>query len=57
MAAVVAILEEGIIAHVGVVGDDGAPVVIPMGYAVDGTSILVHGSAASRLTAGVGTIG
>lgn len=55
-AAVIAILEEGIIAHVGVVGDDGAPVVIPMGYAVDGTSILVHGSAASRLMRAYSTV-
>lgn len=43
------ILEAGIVAHVGLIGADGAPVVLPMAYAVDGEHLLVHGSAASRL--------
>ena len=42
------ILDEGLVAHVGFV-HDGAPFVIPMGYARDGDRILLHGSAASRL--------
>lgn len=43
------ILDEGLIGHVGIVGDDGEPVVIPMGYARDGDAVLLHGSVASRL--------
>lgn len=43
------ILEAGVVAHVGLIGADGAPVVLPMAYAVDGEHLLVHGSAASRL--------
>ncbi len=42
------ILDEGLVAHVGFVMD-GAPFVIPMGYARDGERILLHGSAKSRL--------
>ena len=47
-AVIHAILDEGIVAHVGFV-HDGAPFVIPMGYARDGERLLLHGSAASRL--------
>jgi uncharacterized protein len=43
-----AILDEGLVAHVGLATDDG-PVVIPMVYARDGERVLVHGSPASRL--------
>ena len=43
-----AILDEGIVAHVGFV-HEGAPFVIPMGYARDGDRLLLHGSSASRL--------
>jgi hypothetical protein len=43
-----AILDEGIVAHVGLAGADG-PVVIPMLYARDGDRLLLHGSPASRL--------
>jgi nitroimidazol reductase NimA-like FMN-containing flavoprotein (pyridoxamine 5'-phosphate oxidase superfamily) len=43
-----AILDEGLIAHVGLTGDRG-PVVIPMLYARDGDRLLLHGSPASRL--------
>jgi uncharacterized protein len=43
-----AILDEGIVAHVGLTGEHG-PVVIPMLYARDGDRLLLHGSPASRL--------
>lgn len=42
------VLDQGILAHIGLVTEDG-PVVIPMGYARRGDSILLHGSAKSRL--------
>lgn len=42
------ILDEGLVAHVGFV-HEGAPFVIPMGYARDGDRLLLHGSAGSRL--------
>lgn len=43
-----AILDEGLVAQVGFV-HEGAPFVIPMGYARDGDRLLLHGSAGSRL--------
>jgi len=43
-----AILDEGIVAHVGFV-TDGQPFVIPTLYARDGDRVLIHGSAASRM--------
>lgn len=43
-----AILDEGLVAHVGLATDDG-PVVIPTLYARDGDRLLLHGSPASRL--------
>lgn len=43
-----AVLDEGIVAHVGFV-HEGSPFVIPMGYARDGDRVLLHGSSASRL--------
>jgi uncharacterized protein len=43
-----AILDAGVVAHVGVV-DDGQPFVLPMAYARDGDRLLLHGSTASRL--------
>jgi uncharacterized protein len=46
-----AILDEGLVAHVGVATDRG-PVVIPMAYARDGDRLLLHGSPASRLLRG-----
>jgi uncharacterized protein len=46
-----AILDEGLVAHVGLVTDDG-PVVIPMLYGRDGDRLLLHGSPASRLLRG-----
>lgn len=42
------ILDEGLVAHVGLV-QDGSPVVIPMGYARKGDQLLLHGSISSRL--------
>jgi nitroimidazol reductase NimA-like FMN-containing flavoprotein (pyridoxamine 5'-phosphate oxidase superfamily) len=43
-----AILDEGLVGHMGISTDDG-PVVIPMMYARDDDRLLVHGSPASRL--------
>ncbi len=50
-AAAYAILDEGLVAHVGLATDDG-PVVIPMLYGRDGDRLLLHGSPASRLLRG-----
>ena len=49
LATIREILAEGLVAHVGIIDAAGAPVVIPMAYAVDGDSLLIHGSVASRL--------
>ncbi len=43
-----AILDAGIVAHVGFV-HDGQPYVIPMSYARDGDRLLLHGAGGSRL--------
>jgi nitroimidazol reductase NimA-like FMN-containing flavoprotein (pyridoxamine 5'-phosphate oxidase superfamily) len=43
-----AILDEGLVAHVGIV-DDGQPFVIPVLYARRGEHLLLHGSPLSRL--------
>ncbi len=50
-AAAHAILDEALVAHVGVATDDG-PVVIPMLFGRDGDRLLLHGSPASRLLRG-----
>lgn len=42
------ILDEGLVAHVGIV-QEGLPVVIPMTYARLGNNLLLHGSISSRL--------
>ncbi|MGH9283298.1 MAG: pyridoxamine 5'-phosphate oxidase family protein [Acidimicrobiales bacterium] len=47
-ASVEAILDEGLVAHVGL-AVDGQPFVIPMVYARVGDDLYLHGSAASRL--------
>jgi nitroimidazol reductase NimA-like FMN-containing flavoprotein (pyridoxamine 5'-phosphate oxidase superfamily) len=47
-AALDAILDEALIAHVGVVRD-GAPLVLPFACARDGDSLLLHGSTGSGL--------
>ena len=49
LATIRGILADGLVAHVGIIDAAGAPVVIPMAYALDGDSILIHGSVASRL--------
>jgi nitroimidazol reductase NimA-like FMN-containing flavoprotein (pyridoxamine 5'-phosphate oxidase superfamily) len=46
--AIDAILDEGLVCHVGFV-DDGQPFVVPSAYARMGDRLLVHGSAASRM--------
>ncbi|MDQ2818351.1 MAG: pyridoxamine 5'-phosphate oxidase family protein [Candidatus Eremiobacteraeota bacterium] len=46
--AIAAILDEGLIAHVGVVAD-AQPYVIPMVYARDGDRLLLHGAPLGRL--------
>jgi len=46
-----AVLDEGLVAHVGLATDEG-PVVIPMLYGRDGERLLLHGSPASRLLRG-----
>ena len=43
-----AILDEGLVCHVGI-AVDGQPFVMPMAYARDGDRILIHGSRASRV--------
>ncbi len=43
-----AILDEGMVCHVGIAVDD-QPFVIPMAYARDGERLLLHGGIASRL--------
>lgn len=47
-----AILDEGLVAHVGI-AVDGHPYVIPMVYGRDGDRLLLHGSVASRLMRGL----
>ena len=43
-----AVLDAGLVAHVGIV-DDGQPFVLPVGYARRGNEVIVHGSSGSRL--------
>lgn len=47
-ASVAAILDAGLVCHVGIV-HDGAPIVIPMLYWRDGDVVYLHGSQDSRL--------
>jgi nitroimidazol reductase NimA-like FMN-containing flavoprotein (pyridoxamine 5'-phosphate oxidase superfamily) len=42
------VLDAGLIAHVGVIRD-GVPVILPVGYARDGDSLLLHGSTGGGL--------
>lgn len=44
------VLDAGTIAHIGFVRPDGKPMVIPMAYARDGESLLMHGSSGAGLT-------
>jgi nitroimidazol reductase NimA-like FMN-containing flavoprotein (pyridoxamine 5'-phosphate oxidase superfamily) len=53
--AILAVLDAGMVAHVGVVTDDG-PIVLPMAYGRDDEWLYVHGSVANAaLRAAVGT--
>src|SRR5271155_4995860 len=47
-----AILDEGIVCHVGLQTDRGFPVVLPLAYGRVGDVVYLHGSAASRLFRG-----
>lgn len=49
-AAVLALLDGGSLCHVGIVADDGLPMVIPTLYVRRGEELVLHGSVASRLT-------
>jgi uncharacterized protein len=47
-----ALLDEGLVCHVGLQTQRGFPVVIPLAYGRDGDIVYLHGSAASRLFRG-----
>jgi nitroimidazol reductase NimA-like FMN-containing flavoprotein (pyridoxamine 5'-phosphate oxidase superfamily) len=47
-AVIDAILDEGLVAHLGIVTDDGQPLVIPTLHARRGELVYLHGSTASR---------
>ena len=49
-ATIDAILDAGLVGHVGLVATDGRPVVIPMLYGREEDAVYLHGSVASRLT-------
>src|SRR5262249_44125780 len=51
-ATIDAILDEGLVAHVGIVSED-QPYVIPVLYARAGSQIYLHGSPLSRLVRGL----
>jgi uncharacterized protein len=48
-ATIDAILDEGLVCHLGFVAD-GNPVVVPTMYVRDGDRVVVHGSSAARMT-------
>jgi nitroimidazol reductase NimA-like FMN-containing flavoprotein (pyridoxamine 5'-phosphate oxidase superfamily) len=48
-AALHAVLDAGLVAHVAVTDDEGRPYVVPVAYARDGERVLFHGSTGSRL--------
>lgn len=48
-AALHAVLDAGLVAHVGLADDDGQPFVLPVAYARDGDRVVFHGSSGSRL--------
>ncbi len=52
-AALHAVLDEGLVAHVGL-SQDGQPFVLPMAYARVGETLYLHGSKASRLVQHLG---
>ena len=43
------ILDEAVLCHVGIVQEDGSPLVLPTLFARDGDVVYIHGSPASRL--------
>ena len=43
------ILDAGVVGHLAVVDEGGQPFALPLGYARDGDSVLLHGSTASRV--------
>jgi hypothetical protein len=49
VAVLHAILDAARVAHVGILDEDGRPVVVPTGAARDGDRLLLHGSTGSRL--------
>jgi nitroimidazol reductase NimA-like FMN-containing flavoprotein (pyridoxamine 5'-phosphate oxidase superfamily) len=51
-ATIDAILDEGMVCHLGLQTDGGFPVVIPLAYGRSGDTVYLHGSAASRLFRG-----
>ena len=53
-ATIEAVLDEGLVCHVGFCGDEG-PVVVPMAYARVGDAVYVHGSPANRTLRATGT--
>lgn len=48
-AALRAVLDAGLVAHLGIADDTGQPFVLPVAYARDGDRVLFHGSTGSRL--------
>lgn len=54
-AALVSVLDAGLVCHLAFVTDEGAPVIIPTGYGHENGTLYVHGSTgAASLRAGVG---
>jgi nitroimidazol reductase NimA-like FMN-containing flavoprotein (pyridoxamine 5'-phosphate oxidase superfamily) len=43
------ILDEAFVAHVGLIADDGFPIVLPMAFGREGGTLYLHGSAANHL--------
>jgi len=52
-AALHAVLDAALVAHVAITGQDGQPFVLPVAYARDGERLLIHGSTGSRLFRGL----
>ncbi len=52
-AALHAVLDAGLVAHVAVTGEGGQPFVVPVAYARDGERVVFHGSTGSRLFRGL----
>lgn len=51
--AAYAILDEGLIAHIAIIGKHGEPRCLPCTYVRDGDRLLLHGSRASQLFRGI----